>query len=78
MDEHRGGLLQEEDAGDLLRIAGDEFRRHQAPDARLSEVPWQTLEASVAAFEPGFELSREQPEQRQRRELGQQYQDVQI
>lgn len=24
--------------------------------------PWQTLEAGLAAFEPGFSLSREQPD----------------
>jgi antitoxin VapB len=27
------------------------------------EDPWQTLEEGLAAFEPGFELRREQPEQ---------------
>jgi hypothetical protein len=27
------------------------------------EDPWQTLEAGLAAFEPGFLLSREQPVQ---------------
>jgi antitoxin VapB len=26
------------------------------------EDPWQTLEAGLAAFEPGFQLSREQPQ----------------
>jgi len=31
--------------------------------------PWQTLEAGLDAFEPGFELSREQPEQLPRPEL---------
>ncbi|MCP9861248.1 MULTISPECIES: antitoxin [unclassified Cyanobium] len=25
--------------------------------------PWQTLEAALAAFEPGFVLTREQPEE---------------
>jgi antitoxin VapB len=25
--------------------------------------PWQTLEAGLAAFEPGFEIRREQPEE---------------
>lgn len=30
------------------------------------EDPWQTLEAGLAAFEPGYRLSREQPEQPQR------------
>ncbi len=33
------------------------------------EDPWQTLEAGLAAFEPGFLLSREQPEQPSRPEL---------
>ena len=33
------------------------------------EDPWQTLEAGLAAFEPGFQLSREQPEQPPRPEL---------
>jgi antitoxin VapB len=28
--------------------------------------PWQTLKAGLAAFEPDFELSREQPEQQLR------------
>ena len=31
--------------------------------------PWQTLEAGLAAFEAGFERSREQPEQLPRPEL---------
>ena len=33
------------------------------------EDPWQTMEAGLAAFEPGFQLSREQPEQPPRPEL---------
>jgi antitoxin VapB len=33
------------------------------------EDPWQTLEAGLAAFEPGFQLSREQPVQPSRPEL---------
>lgn len=33
------------------------------------EDPWQTLEAGLAAFEPGFQLSLEQPEQQQRQAL---------
>ncbi len=33
------------------------------------EDPWQTLEAGLAAFEPGFQLNREQPEQPPRPEL---------
>jgi antitoxin VapB len=28
--------------------------------------PWQTLEAGLAAFEPGFVLRREQPEEQSR------------
>jgi antitoxin VapB len=30
------------------------------------EDPWQTLEAGLATFEPGFVLERQQPEQQQR------------
>ncbi len=30
------------------------------------EDPWQMLEAGLEAFEPGFVLSREQPEQQTR------------
>ncbi len=30
------------------------------------EDPWQMLEAGLEAFEPGFALSREQPEQQMR------------
>jgi len=33
------------------------------------ENPWQTLEAGLATFEPGFQLNREQPEQQGRPEL---------
>jgi len=33
------------------------------------EDPWQTLEAGLAAFEPGFQLDREQPEQQQLPEI---------
>ena len=32
------------------------------------EDPWQALEARLAAFEPGFQLSREQPEQQQKKD----------
>ncbi len=28
--------------------------------------PWQTMEAGLAAFEPGFELQRDQPDQQTR------------
>ena len=31
-----------------------------------SDDPWQMLEAGLEAFEPGFVLSREQPEQQTR------------
>lgn len=31
--------------------------------------PWATLEAAVAAFEPGFALSREQPDKQARDEI---------
>ncbi len=30
------------------------------------EDPWETLAAGLAAFEPGFELSRQQPEDQMR------------
>jgi len=31
--------------------------------------PWQTLEAGLAAFEPGFVLTREQPDDQIRAEI---------
>lgn len=31
--------------------------------------PWQTLEAGLAAFEPGFVLTREQPDTQSRPEI---------
>ncbi|MCS5699465.1 type II toxin-antitoxin system VapB family antitoxin [Cyanobium sp. FGCU-52] len=31
------------------------------------EDPWQTLEAGLAAFEPGIQFDREQPEHQQQR-----------
>lgn len=31
--------------------------------------PWATLEAGLAAFEPGFTLTREQPQQQVRAEI---------
>ena len=34
-----------------------------------SDDPWQTLQAGLAAFEPGFVLTREQPETQQRDEI---------
>jgi antitoxin VapB len=36
-----------------------------------ADDPWQTLQAGLATFEPGFELVREQPETQQRDEIGQ-------
>lgn len=35
-----------------------------------ADDPWQTLQAGLATFEPGFELVREQPETQQRDEIG--------
>ena len=31
-----------------------------------ADNPWQTLQAGLDAFEPGFTLAREQPEEQQR------------
>ena len=31
--------------------------------------PWQTLEAGLAAFEPGFELTRQQPQEQIRADV---------
>lgn len=31
-----------------------------------ADDPWQTLQAGLDAFEPGFTLAREQPEEQQR------------
>lgn len=47
------------------RFAGTEVAvKHFGNGVLLLPVddPWQTLEAALAAFEPGFELTREQPE----------------
>lgn len=33
------------------------------------DEPWATLEEALAGFEPGFTLSREQPEQPERTEI---------
>jgi len=35
-----------------------------------ADAPWQTLQAGLATFEPGFELVREQPETQRRDEIG--------
>jgi len=40
---------------------------------RRNEAVWQMLQAGLAAFEPGFELVREQPETQQREEIGPRY-----
>ena len=34
-----------------------------------ADDPWQTLQAALAAFEPGFVLTREQPDAQQRDEI---------
>ena len=34
-----------------------------------ADDPWQTLEAGLAAFEPGFVLTREQPQAQERDEI---------
>ncbi len=34
-----------------------------------ADNPWQTLQAGLAAFEPGFVLTREQPDTQQRDEI---------
>lgn len=31
--------------------------------------PWQTLQAGLAAFEPGFELTRQQPDEQPRADV---------
>jgi antitoxin VapB len=33
------------------------------------ENPWETMAAGLAAFEPGFEISRQQPEEQAREAL---------
>lgn len=33
------------------------------------EAPWETLEQGLAAFEPGFVLARQQPEEQVRAEI---------
>jgi antitoxin VapB len=47
------------------RFAGTEVVVQHFGDGVLLlpvDDPWQTLEAGLAAFEPGFELTREQPD----------------
>ncbi len=54
------------------RFEGTEVRvQHFGNGVLLLPVgdPWQTLEAGLAAFEPGFVLERQQPPQRERAAL---------
>lgn len=52
-------------AGDVVVRKASVLTKHR-PDrfeaARPADDPWQTLEAGLRAFEPGFALVREQPE----------------
>lgn len=55
-----------------FRFAGSEVGvRHFGNGVLLLPIddPWATLEAALAEFEPGFELSREQPEVQVRAEI---------
>ena len=55
-----------------FRFAGSEVGvRHFGNGVLLLPIadPWATLEAALAEFEPGFELSREQPEDQVRAEI---------
>lgn len=48
------------------RVAGTEVKvQHFGNGMLLLPVddPWQTLQAGLAAFEPGFALSRQQPDE---------------
>ena len=38
-------------------------KAYRCSGTEVIEDPWQTLEAGLAAFEPDFQISREQPEQ---------------
>jgi antitoxin VapB len=54
------------------RFAGTEVAvKHFGNGVRLLPVddPWQTLEAGLNAFESGFELMREQPDEQVRPEI---------
>ena len=55
-----------------FRLAGTEVGvKHFGSGVLLLPIdnPWDTLEASLAAFEPGFALSRHQPESQLRPEI---------
>lgn len=55
-----------------FRFAGAEVGvRHFGNGVLLLPVddPWATLEAALAAFEPGFVMTRDQPEQQDRAEI---------
>lgn len=55
-----------------FRFSGSEVGvRHFGNGVLLLPVddPWQTMEMALAAFEPGFCLSREQPQPDQRAEI---------
>ncbi len=55
-----------------FRFTGSEVSvRHFGNGVLLLPIddPWATLEAGLAAFEPGFTLAREQPQQQVRAEI---------
>lgn len=55
-----------------FRFSGGEVKvRHFGNGVLLLPVdePWAMLEAALAGFEPGFSLTREQPEQMARAEI---------
>lgn len=55
-----------------FRFAGTEVGvRHFGNGVLLLPVddPWATLEAALASFEPGFIMTRDQPEQQNRAEI---------
>ena len=55
-----------------FRFSGQEVGvRHFGNGVLLLPIddPWDTLEAALSAFEPGFTLSREQPEFQVREEI---------
>lgn len=54
------------------RFAGTEvIVKHFGSGVLLLPIddPWQTLEAALEAFEPGFVLTREQPPEQQRTDI---------
>jgi len=54
------------------RFAGTEVVvKHFGNGVHLLPVddPWQTLQAGLAAFEPGFELTRQQPDEQFRADV---------